>query len=362
MDNFESKENNKQTIYIASLHFKSTGASGGIEIYLRNMYHLPFNFIEYYGRENGQRQLPEKDNVKYIKLKFPHYFWFNKIVKNTKDKIIILQNEPSCYFLYSKKWLKNNIVFGIDHGQGYKVLNIYKHKNLLIRAVLFIVNKANNKKLALINFITYTPQDIALFKQNKQVFKSIDCITQRPTLKKMDKPITEHDKKIDLAYVGRFVNKKRPKTIAKLAKKNHFSVISAGTGRKIPKYFLSNYKGEIGTQEEKINIYKQARLFIMLSKSEGLPFTITEALSCGCTVLILNRFPGAEYYAKSPGVEIYKTIKEIRIRSKEIIEKRLWVDNIDKNINFVNETFRTNEFEDKWNEKIIKNLHNQINN
>jgi len=127
------------------------------------------------------------------------------------------------------------------------------------------------------------------------------------------------DKKVVL-FVGRFVPKKGFDKLYD-ARSDKYLILFAGGGN-VPKNMTKDPKkvrflGNL-TQDKLSEIYKLSDVFVLPSKSEGLPLSIQEALATGLPV-ITSKNPGYESYFKESPVtyttpipsEIKKTILKV---------------------------------------------------
>ncbi len=343
-------------INIVHLIAKSTDSQGGVETYIRKLYSTNNNFVEYHGKPRTKKQLNNLKNVEYVKLKGNKHISFNKKVKNIKNEIFIINSEPSLFFLLRKNFLKKNKIFAIDHAHGFKKLSLKANKNKFFYFLFFILKKINKNKFKYIDFITFTNYDVDLLKKLKVNFKSIDYI---PTFfDEFDEEIKINKKKYDICYLGRMSSKKRVKFISKIAQKNNLKIITmGGPENKVPKYMRSNnYKGIVTNNKEKYKNLKEAKVFPIISKSEGINFTSIEAMSQKLPLIILDTFPAAKFLIddNKNGILI-KRKKDFELELIKLLNNQEKINELGNNAyDYVLKNFSSSIFLKNWENKLNK--------
>lgn len=121
--------------------------------------------------------------------------------------------------------------------------------------------------------------------------------------------------------------------------------------KKIKNDFGNKYKGGLKASEI-IPTLSQKRVFVLTSKTEGMPFVIFEALSSGLAVVILNTFDAVKMFSKCDSVFAFepndlenasRKIKEIEEMKNDDFQKLSR-----KSVDFINDKLSYEDFKVRW--------------
>lgn len=292
-------------------HWQQEQSGGGI--YARSIYHMP----------NG-KQWTAQENISYA----------CDVVKNGHYDVIIYQDSYAptekivCYL--SKEYNIPLIVF--EHNSP---LFIYNKRDLsswltpkgLLRRLLhtYLLKKEIGRKMMLLNQSSryvllseaYIPEFYTLvgFKNEGKVTYINNPVALQPI-----HPDRIRGKENILLYVGRLVVEKEVDKIlriwAEISKElpAEWQFVIVGDGpertrleRLSASLQLKNIRFE-GFRDPK-SYYERAKLFIMMSKYEGWPLTLCEAMSQGVVPIVLNSFSAAQDIIKE-GINGYLAANE----------------------------------------------------
>jgi glycosyltransferase involved in cell wall biosynthesis len=111
---------------------------------------------------------------------------------------------------------------------------------------------------------------------------------------------SEFDRSIDILYVGSFIELKGPDRIIRIVKQlipvfPALKVVLVGEGGLLEKtkkaakeLGITNNISFEGYKKNTVTYFQQSRLLLMPSRSESLPTSMLEAMSCGCVPVISN--------------------------------------------------------------------------
>lgn len=107
-------------------------------------------------------------------------------------------------------------------------------------------------------------------------------------------------KSIDIMFIGNYSNLKGPDRFVNIIKilvveRPELKSIIVGDGplfadvnKMIMDYGLGNNISQLGYQENTADLFKQSKIIIMPSTSEGLATSMLEAMACGCVPIVSN--------------------------------------------------------------------------
>lgn len=137
------------------------------------------------------------------------------------------------------------------------------------------------------------------------------------------------DKKIDVVFVGRFVDVKNiHNTVMLLSKFNNLKIHFVGDGPYFEeiskKYENRNFVFHGRVKRRKVyEILANSKYFISLSKTEGLPIALLEAISLGCIPIVSDINPHREILTnEEPFIELDLQMEEQHKKIKTIIENK----------------------------------------
>lgn len=315
----------------------------------------------------------EFDNEKYVnikkvfinsknKLKFDYIDSYNKIKELKLNSIIYPKNIiPLTHFKLKCK--KYNII--LDLGYFEKKLHAYPFLDTLFMKTF--MKKSCQKADKIFAISESTKKDIVRrFKINKKKIKVIplaaeDDFKQIKNKKKLNKTIKKYGLKFPfLLYSGGAKPRKNLLRILKSFKKikddlPHNIYITGGSVKKVKKvisYIEKNLKNRVKilgyvSENDLINLYNLADLYLYPSLYEGFGLPILEAQACGCPVLTSNVTSCPEvagkgalivnpYSEREIGAGILKILnnkkykKEVVRRGYENIKRFSWKKTADK--------------------------------
>ncbi len=326
---------NKSNI-IVFVYNPSYSFIGGLEKYLISFYELfpEENFIEVFSNKKYEIKKTNLKNVTYVKME-------NFKTSNLKNKIIFFNDEISSMLKIKKNLSKENEVYWIDHGLGYKRFISKNNRNFSF--INFIFKKYYEN----IEFLTYTKNDLNYFnnigKKVNDIFVPINYLNE-VNCKVND--IQKNSNKIKIVFFGRLSRAKNVKSIAKLNKFSNLDISFFGEGKY--KNYLLKRGNKVFDYEKNVNdILNGYDFSIMLSKSEGFGLSNLESLYCRVPIIVLNSYPSANIIADNGKNGIIKNnLKDIE-RTLQFLKKdetyQLFIKNSEQWINNIikNDTFKT---------------------
>jgi len=154
---------------------------------------------------------------------------------------------------------------------------------------------------------------------------NIIVINNGVDIKKFKKKKTKRFfKDFTVGYLGRLHIEKNVLSLIKACKKSGVNLVVAGTGTQYEKIKkLENEKLKVlGFIEDQVEFYNSIDVFASVSRLEGHPYTVLEAMSCGNPVIVSN-FGGEEKILERCGVVCGTRTKEIERAIEEIKNKDL---------------------------------------
>ncbi|MGL5630449.1 MAG: glycosyltransferase [Mycoplasmoidaceae bacterium] len=364
---------------------------GGVEKYIDNLINLfsSENFkIDIYITEiiSSEYKIKYKEqypNVNIIYSKISNPKSFQKIL--LKHYVFNLLNKK---FLFSKFYKKKNYDFIIDN-TFFNFRELRKDKKVIYvqhnSPELFMNKKSdlfsliNPRKLISIQFdkilkilsswmhysniIIFSEKDKIIFEKYKKfsnwqnVFFCLCCI------KKYDIEYN-YNPKGNVVSILRYENgSKNLKFMDEVSKNldNPINVYGEGNDKHL---FQNTIVHDKVTEENlKYNILSKSSLFIMTSNSEGLPFSIIEALSMGLPIIIRDTFPHATTLVKDKynGLVFDKNATSVEVANgiKELLKNPKLLNDMSKNsIKIFKENFGIDKFNESWG-YIIKKILNE---
>lgn len=228
-----------------------------------------------------------------------NYNEFEKLIKKRNYDIIIFHSLYLFkYIKLSKILIKNKKEYYIKPHGGFskKVQEFGFIKKKIANLIYF--NSFIKKSLGII-YLNKSEKEHSYFlsRNKKNYFQENGIKSKKIKLKK-------NDKKIKIFYLGRFDLKykgldKMFESLIKIQnklKKVNISIEIYGCGDKKSEKKIQNYMKKIEIKnielkgkligEEKISFLKKANIMILLSKSEGMPMGILEAVSYGIPCIV----------------------------------------------------------------------------
>lgn len=162
------------------------------------------------------------------------------------------------------------------------------------------------------------------------------------------------------------------KDIIQFSKSNNTpaSIDIYGTGfrkaeKKVGKMFGKHYIGKF--DRHRINIILNSyKYYIMTSNFEGMPITLSEAMSTGLPVILLNTFTTVDLFKNCPSVFVFEKGNWNGVINKineiESMNDDQWLKLSDMSLKFANENLSFESFKSKWLEVIATILSRQENN
>jgi len=149
------------------------------------------------------------------------------------------------------------------------------------------------------------------------------------------------NEKLDITFVGRLAEPKDPMLLLKAVEqiKNNFVVNIVGAGPKfseLEKYINShnltnvNLLGELD-REKTLGVLRNSDVFVLVSKWEGLPITVLEAMSVGLPIISSDVGGVSEAVDANNGILIYNDVVDLKIALKKLIVDKDLRDRMGKN-------------------------------
>jgi len=257
----------------------------------------------------------------------PVFNFYNDLKKFDPDVVHIQYPAPWCHFL--------SLIYCLRHKK--KLVTTYHAKP--ISSIFAKIGGQIYDKLILFPFankqkIVYTYSALGRkLKDSSVIPTGID----EKRFKKVNMK-----KEFDLIYVGRIVDYKRIEWLLEAAKELNLKVAVVGPGpyldtlKQIAKDLKVNATFFGRVDNTKVHeLYQKSKIYVLPSKSEGMPLTIPEALACGAVVMasrvggipdiLEDRFLFDNYQQF-----IHKLRKIIAKLPKVSLKPRYFVDNVNK--------------------------------
>jgi len=284
--------------------------------------------------------------IKYYQTKFKIrapfsflIFLLNELIKTESPTILSFSEIPSICAILIKKilfWKKITVVisqdnsFSLERENENKVIAYFRF--LLIQKLfpyadsILTVNKSFAQLL------------IKKYDIDKSLIKYVPNWT---SFSKKQKINTKKD--FDLVYIGRFAKVKNLNFILKCIKiikkkYNKITLLLVGDGPEkqklialVNKYKINNNVIFVDPTYNVISYLKKSKMFVLASKSEGLPISVLESMAIG-TPVIISDYPGVNHEIRNfkTGV-IYKNQKEFIENSEKLLENHIFRKNIINN-------------------------------
>jgi len=233
-------------------------------------------------------QIKNADIIHSHDMLYPHSFQAAILALIFRKKFILTQHVG--FIEYENKFI-NVLQWLVSYTVGRFVI-LASDKIIIVNEELKRAFSANSSKIVtLVNGV-----DINFFKPTDKLKKKI---LRRKYGLPLDKAV--------ILFVGRLVPKKGYKLLIG-AKNEEYIILFAGGGN-IP-YNLSKNKNNVlflgNLPQNKLReIYQASDIFVLPSKSEGLPLSIQEAMASGLPIITCNN-PGYNRYFNKPGVLFVK--------------------------------------------------------
>ena len=246
-------------------------------------------------------QICYKSNIKFIPNKFFSNSYnplkilksikkIQKIVKEFKPDLVHC-NSSSAAFL-ARLIIRNKIpTVYTAHGWGFNIGVPFIQKQIAILAEKFVA-RYSSKIICVSDFV----KRLGI---NYRIAKSDKFVTIYNGVEKKELVDRNYTKKIKLVFIGRLEEPKQPEQLIKALSqlpKNiqgefELSIIGEGTKRQMLEGLIKEKEikdvkilGEL-PREKVFDILQQSRLMVFLSKWEGFPMVILEAMSVGLPVV-----------------------------------------------------------------------------
>ncbi len=286
-----------------TLDKKSGMSEHTLELYSR---YKNIQFTEY--SLNGETYI-EQGNVKRIKLNKKA---FSEISKMKGEKIFFLTFDRR--FSNLKNINLHNEVSLIDHGTWPNTfLNKDKFKNVPINKKIwaywnFSLSKSLKKFIENSNVISFSSNDLSYYETNKRKIEFIPFF-EIPNLE-MECADKIEEVNPFLLNIARPSFQKGTMDIAKWAKANDKNITVIGEidtkSKKIKKQLTHSFVNHINhTSKQNLNCYiEKSEAILMISRWEGFPRVIIEALLLGKNVFTTDSFPMSSELQSNGFIEI----------------------------------------------------------
>jgi len=254
-----------------------------------------------------------------------------KVIKAfLKTKQIINEFNPNlvhCHSsaagVYGRMAVRNKIrTLYTAHGWGFNLGVPFWQKYLAI-----IFEKLLSRYCVKIICVSQFVKDLALKYKIAPVAK-LEVILNGMEL--LPEKLISKESNIKLIFVGRLADPKDPLLLLQAVKENKFSVQVniVGSGPKLGELiqYVKNNKldninllGEL-SREKTLELLKLSEIFVLISKWEGLPLTILEAMSVGLPVIASNVGGISEAVSSENGILIDNKVIELREAIKKIMD------------------------------------------
>lgn len=239
--------------------------------------------------------------------------------------------------------------------------DFYKHKFMFVRWLSPIIYLGmelvgiKNPFQQFQNLIFFSKADAAVLNKKKVQHWIIPLASYSKAEIETNQLMAQNQQKIKnqrMVYFGRIENQqKQIKNLIKLAIKNDWPIDFYGSGQL--KHFLKApdlYKG-IVEQEKVAAVLENYSSAILLSRYEGFPFFVVEALSLGVPIIISNFCPASALLAANKGflAKTKKEQKRINDYWNQLINDPQMFANLQNNcFNFALEHLTIEKWEANW--------------
>ncbi|MGL5630453.1 MAG: glycosyltransferase family 4 protein [Mycoplasmoidaceae bacterium] len=293
-------------------------------------------------------------------------FVFNKFFNNINYDLIIDNT-----ILNFSKLRKNKKSLWIIHTNLSNIINqklssykIYDIKKILGFIIFQKIFKINESFKYYSNIVVFSEKDKLILEDNKNIKKWQKIFHCFCSIKNHELDSTYNSKGNIVSILRYEDGQKNLKFMDELSKNLDNPINVYGEGK--DKHLFQNtiVHDKITDENLKYNILSKSSLFIMTSNStEGLPFSIVEALSVGLPIVIRDTFLHARTLVKDKynGLVFNEDVTptEVANEIKNLLKNQKLLKEMSQNsIKIFNENFEISNFNKSW-ENIIKQIVNK---